>query len=245
MRRFFVDKGAINDSTATISGEAFRHMTRVLRLKAGTKILLADGEGHEYSGLIKLIEPDRLFVDILEVKQSPDMAGPRITLCQGVPKGDKMELILQKCTELGVAKFIPFLSERTVVRLSSDQQPQRLVRWQRVIKEAARQSEQVHIPTISAILNFAEAVADVKEEAKFLFWEGEVACRLKDALATMDRPADIAVMVGPEGGFTSEEVLLAKSHGFIPVSLGKRILRTETAGIAIAAILQFYWGELG
>lgn len=245
MRRFFLGKEAFHGNTALVTGEAFRHMARVLRLKPGTPVILADGEGNEYSGLIKLIEKDRLLVDIEDSRPAPAGEGPRITLCQGVPKGDKMEHILQKCTELGVSAFVPFLSRRTVVRLSPDQYQARLNRWQRVVLEAARQSQCPLVPPVSAISPFAEMVANARQEVKLLLWEEETANRLKTTLADLPQPASIALVVGPEGGLSPEEAQLATSHGFIPVSLGKRILRTETAGPTVAAILQFYWGDLG
>lgn len=246
MRRFVVDKGTIVGDEAVIHGYLHRHMVKVLRLKPGASVLLTDGEGGEYYGAIQSI--DAMSLQILIEKKSLAAAhdpGPRITLYQGLPKGDKLEYVLQKCTELGAAEIVPFTAARSVVKLRAERGADRVARWQKIVTEAARQSQQATVPRISLADSLADVVQQSHHSVKLLLWEEEQATRLKETLARQSIPESIAVLVGPEGGITPEEAATAVSAGFIPVSLGKRILRTETAGIVIVSILQFYWGDIG
>lgn len=245
MRRFFVSKGALADDTVTIDGDLFRHLAKVLRLKNGSRLLLADGGGVECSGRISQIGKEQLTVSIEERKQlTVTEAGPLITLYQGVAKGDRMELILQKCTELGVAAVVPLLTSRSIPRLG-ERGSDRLDRWRRIAQEAARQSKRPAIPHIAEISGFAEAINQAEQPLKLLLWEEERTNRLKPLLAAIPSPPSIALLVGPEGGLSAEEADIALAAGFVPITLGQRILRTETAGLAMLAILQFYWGDLG
>lgn len=245
MRRFFVSKGVLADDTVTINGDLFRHLAKVLRLKSGSRLLLADGAGVECSGRISQIGKEQLTVAIEERKlQTVTEAGPLITLYQGVVKGDRMELILQKCTELGVAEVVPLLTSRSIPRLA-ERGSDRLDRWRRIAQEAARQSKRPAIPRIAEITGFAEALNQAEQPLKLLLWEEERTNRLKPLLAATPPPPSIALLVGPEGGLSAVEAELAIAAGFVPITLGQRILRTETAGLAMLAILQFYWGDLG
>lgn len=246
MRRFFLPRDAICDGTATVSGDLFRHMVRVLRLKRGTRVLLADGAGGEYAGRIERIGRERLTINIEEERaEGTAERTPRITLFQGLPKGSKMELILQKCSELGVAELVPYVSGRTVPRLPPGREEERLRRWRRIAGESARQSNRSSIPRVAGIREFSEAVRSADEPVKLLLWEGETANGLRAVVAGIPAPESVAVLIGPEGGLSAEEAGEAMANGFIPVTLGRRILRTETAGIAVLAILQFLWGDLG
>ena len=246
MRRFFVPPEVFADGCATISGDLFRHMVKVLRLKPGTGVLLADGRGTEFTGIIDSVGKENLVVTIQESRvAAPDAAVPRITLFQGLPKGDKLEFILQKTTELGVAEVIPFAAARSVSRIRKGEEAEKVVRWQRIVQEAARQSGRSSVPQVSLAGSMAEVVNMSGQAVKFLLWEGENVNRLKDTLAGLAKPEAIALIVGPEGGLTAEEAAIATDNGFIPVSLGPRIVRTETAGLAMMAILQFYWGDMG
>lgn len=246
MRRFFVPPETIADGRAVITGDLFRHMAKVLRLKPGTRVLLADGSGTEFAGIIDSVGKDDLVVTIQEsCVVAPAAAVPRITLFQGLPKGDKLEFILQKATELGVAEVIPFAAARSVSRIRKGEEADKVVRWQRIVQEAARQSGRSSVPQVALAGSLAEVVNMSGHAVKFLLWEGEKVNRLKDKLAELAQPETIALIVGPEGGLSAEEAALATDGGFIPVSLGPRIVRTETAGLVMMAILQFYWGDIG
>jgi 16S rRNA (uracil1498-N3)-methyltransferase len=246
LRRFIIPPQAVSDDTVIITGDLFHHMVHVLRLKKGARIHLADASGHDYTGIISGVAGESITVTLEETRTAPATeSGPRITLYQGITKGDKLELILQKCTELGVAGIVPFMAARSVAKVPSGRLKEKLERWQRIVREAARQSNRSSVPDISFAGDLAEAVRMAEDPVKLLLWEEEQAGRLKKVLADLPRPERIAVIVGPEGGLTAEEVASAVKCGFIPVSMGKRIVRTETAGLAIVAILQFYWGDMG
>jgi 16S rRNA (uracil1498-N3)-methyltransferase len=246
MRRFFVPPEAVADGCATISGDLFQHMAKVLRLKPGAGVLLADGNGTEFAGVIDRVGKDHLIVTIKETCiTAPVGAVPRITLFQGLPKGDKLEFILQKTTELGVAEVIAFAAARSVAQVRKGEEAGKIVRWQRIAQEAARQSRRSSVPQVSLAGSMAEVVNISGHEVKFLLWEGEKVNRLRDTLAELPKPEAIALIVGPEGGLSAEEAATATGGGFIPVSLGPRIVRTETAGLVMMAILQFYWGDIG
>lgn len=245
MRRFFVPPASIADGRAVISGDLFRHMAKVLRLKPGSRVLLADGSGTEFAGVIDSVGKEDLVVTIRESCVVAPSAVPRITLFQGLPKGDKLDFILQKSTELGVAEVIPFAAARSVSRIRKGEEADKVVRWQRIVQEAARQSGRSSVPQVALAGSLAEVVNISGHAVKLLLWEGEKVNRLKDKLAELAQPETIALIVGPEGGLSAEEAALATDGGFIPVSLGPRIVRTETAGLVMMAILQFYWGDIG
>lgn len=245
MRRFFVPSGSLDGQTVTIDGELHHHMIRVLRLKAGTRVLLADGKG-ESRGTIDHVGKESLTI-VLEGETLPveTGTGPAITLYQGLPKGDKLELILQKGTELGATAIVPFQASRSVSRVGAAQSDNKLERWQRIADEAARQSQRASLPRISFAGSFGEMLRSANQSLKLLLWEEEQETLLRTVLAGRTAPESVAVIVGPEGGLSGEEARQARDSGFIPVSLGSRILRTETAGLAILSILQFHWGDLG
>lgn len=246
MRRFMAPGADLTVESVRVEGDLFRHMVKVLRLKIDTRVILADGRGAECAGIIREIGRDHLTVAVEERRAAvPSVGSPRITLIQGLPKGEKMELILQKGTELGVNEVIPFQADRSVSRIPADRQDERLRRWQRIAAEAARQAGRPDIPAVRLAGGMNEAIRDAGHDLRLLLWEEERSTTLKGAMAGRPRPESIAVIVGPEGGLTAEEAETARNSGFIPVTLGRRILRTETAGIALVAILQYLYGDLG
>jgi 16S rRNA (uracil1498-N3)-methyltransferase len=246
VRRFFVPPEALGEGSVTIAGELFRHMVKVLRLKIGDPVLLADGKSHEFAGTIRTIGKESLVVTLLEASGAPAFdKGPAITLYQGLPKGDKMDLIIQKATELGIAEIVPFRATRSVPRLRKGEEEGKLARWQRIAREAARQSGRASIPGVAVVGDLGDVLRRADHSVKFLLWEEERDNRLKEILAGLSAPETVALIVGPEGGLSAEEAARARECGFIPVSLGKRIVRTETASLVMLAILQFYWGDLG
>jgi 16S rRNA (uracil1498-N3)-methyltransferase len=231
-----------------VTGELYRHMARVLRLKAGSAVTLTDAGGGLLSGVIGEVGAKSLTVLIGARESAPEAEkeqGPRITLYQGLPKGEKLDLILQKCTELGVFQLVTFDAVRSIVKLRGERSAGRLERCEKIAREAARQSGRRLAPRVSLGGSLDVVLREANQEVKLLLWEGERTTRLKDVFEAQPSPESVAIVVGPEGGLTNEEVEQAVAAGFTPVSLGRRILRTETAGLAMLAILQFHYGDMG
>jgi 16S rRNA (uracil1498-N3)-methyltransferase len=233
----------IRDGYASFNGDLFNHMVRVLRLGTGDDVTLVDEAGREHQGIIDQVSREWVAVRIEAIRQAPATGdhGALITICQALPKGEKIDLILQKGTELGVHDFSLFCGRRSVARVRGDQLAAKLERWQRIAAEAARQCNRCSVPAVSWSPSAAEAAGSTSQELRLLLWEGERKQSLKSALADRGRPASVIVAVGPEGGFDPLEVQQFLAQGYLPVSLGSRILRTETATIAISAILQYIW----
>jgi len=246
MRRFFVPPEFLQHSSGKVTGDLCRHIATVLRLKKGDAVRLADGKGHEAVATITVVEPDCLHVD-LEPCAAVAVNGsyPHITIYQGLPKGDKIDLILQKCTELGAARIVPFMADRSVTRLAGERLEKRLARWQKITIEAARQSGRETVPQVGFAADMAEVLRDDDSSLRLILWEDETDLGLRRLLETTARPEKVGVIIGPEGGLTVAETDLAGAAGYRPVTLGRRILRTETAGLAVLAILQYLWGDLG
>ncbi len=221
-------------------------MAKALRLQPGDTVILCDGTGGEYTSAIRTLGSNSLTMEIIENRTAlSSLQTPQITLIQGFPKGDKFDLIVQKATELGVSAIVAFPAARSVVRIAQDQAEKRLARWRKIASEAARQSERSSVPVITLAENLSAVLHGVNQTVRFLLKEREREQRLREALAECGEPGSIAIIVGPEGGFTVEESSMALSHAFLPISLGPRILRTETAGLAMLAILQYQWGDMG
>lgn len=236
----------MDGESATIGGELYRHMARVLRLKAGAAVALTDDAGRRLTGIIQEVGAKTLTVRIDVRESAPEPAeGLRVTLYQGLPKGEKLDLILQKCTELGVSEVVTFDAARSVVKLSGERGTNRLERCERIVQEAARQCGRRLPPRVALGGGLETVLREARQEVKLLLWEDERTVGLREAFAGVKAPGSVAVVVGPEGGLTPEEVGQARAQGFRSVSLGRRILRTETAGLAMLAILQFHWGDLG
>ena len=221
-------------------------MARVLRLKGGSEVTLTDAGGAHLSGVIEEVGAKSLTVRItsreseLETEQAL-----RVTLYQGLPKGEKLDLILQKCTELGAAELVTFDAARSVVKLRGERSAGRLARSERIVLEAARQSGRRLAPKVTIGGTLDAVLRDARQTVKLLLWEGEQTTRLRGIFEAHPPPESVGIVVGPEGGLTTQEVEQAMAYGFTPVTLGRRILRTETAGLAMLSILQFYWGDMG
>lgn len=237
-----LEVGAVCD----LPGEDRRYVKSVLRFRKNDHLVLFDGSGFEYQALIREAGSDRLAVEILK-KDFIQNEIFRITLCQALPKSGKMDFIVQKATELGVDRIIPFHSVRSVLRLSGDKRVQKVARWRKIAIEAARQSGRVDVPKIGECVDFQEMIQSARQSPlRIIFWEEETRLGIRKALRTS--PADAAenmcVAVGPEGGFSKEEIGLAIEAGFQSVSLGRHILRVETAVLAILSIIQYEKGSL-
>ena len=231
MRRFFCE--TITQGTATITGDDAHHISRVLRMKAGDALSLCDGAGNEYDAVITSISQDAVSCTVGERHASEAESPVRVTLFQCLPKTGKMELIVQKCTELGVFAVAPVVSARCVVVPGKDYDKKR-ERYNRVALEAAKQSRRGMIPSVLPLVELKKI--DVQSFDLFLVaYEDETAVSLKQALRGANAPASIALLIGPEGGLEEGEVASLVAAGAKSVSLGKRILRTETAGMAMLA----------
>jgi len=246
--RIFIDKlPAQETGTAlTLSGDEGRYLSRVLRLSVGECVTLCTDGGLEYECTIKEVRGKTACLSIDSICRVERESPLDITLCQALPKGKKMDLILQKGTELGVRRFVPFISSRSVSRPEGG--TGKSSRWSKIVLEAARQCGRNFIPPVDTSLSFEgmlEEFASAKYDSalKLVPWEGEETVGIK-SLAGKD-VSEVVLLIGPEGGFSEEEVARAGDAGFKPVTLGKRLLRTETAGLATVSMLQYLWGDMG
>jgi len=245
-RRFMISSRCINNGSAALDGDLFRHIVRVLRLSPGDRLTLVDEKGSEHDGVIDHVARELVTVKITRSNHDPaqEGSGLRITVCQALPKGEKIDLILQKGTELGAHDFWLFGGSRSVARVREEQLGGKLERWNRIAAEAARQCGRRTVPAVQWYPAAFEAAAAATHDLRLILWEDERTRRLKDTLAGIPAPGSVIVSIGPEGGFDPLETGLFVRHGFQSVSLGSRILRTETAAIAIVAILQYTCGDI-
>jgi 16S rRNA (uracil1498-N3)-methyltransferase len=235
MRRLFVEGPLSAGANVTLDGATARRVASVLRLRAGDELTLFDGSGVEARASLVAIAPSRVEARVVSVAPGLREPAVRLTLYQSVVKGERFEWLVEKGTELGVARFVPLLSRRAVVRPGEGG---KLDRWRRIAIEAAEQCGRAVVPEVSAPLRLEEALASLEGTA-LMPYEGERATGIAAALRSVaggGRPASLALIVGPEGGFEPDEVRLALSAGARPVSLGPRILRSETAGVVAAAL---------
>ena len=236
--RFFIAPSQISGSRISITEEDVRHIAAVLRMKTGDALLLCDGQGAEYQVTIAEISKSEIKTEIVSQRRR-EITAPRITLGQGLPKSDKMDWIVQKATELGVANIVPLATERTIVKIRDEEK--RISRWQKIAREAAMQSNRVDIPAIGQVVSFKDFLRIQNSEPRTLLllpWE-EGTTPIKGVLRGNQDITRIVVLIGPEGGFSSVEASLAREKGFHAVSLGPNILRTETAAIAVLSMIGY------
>lgn len=238
MPKFFFHKNDISRGQIQLFGEDEKHIKTVLRAREGEEITLCDGEGMDYQCRIASLERGVL-LDILSKEVCETEPKTKITLYQGLPKADKMELIIQKCVELGVDRIVAVSTERAIVKLDK-KEAKKLERWQKIAEAAAKQSGRGKIPEIGQqVLKFKEAVAEAKElDGAIIPYEREQETGIRQFVQKF-KGESVGVFIGPEGGFADEEIALAQENGITPITLGKRILRTETAGMTTAAILLY------
>lgn len=239
MHRFFIDKANIDGDHARIFGEDVDHIAKVLRLKEGDELRLCDGECREWSARIVSIGKKAVLAELISFVEVNTEPVCRVTLYQGVPKTGKFETVVQKGVELGVVAFVPFNCERAVAK-PWNAEDNRHSRYARVAMEAAKQSRRGIVPSVEPPISFNELCErSGRHELTLLLWEEEKERSLKDALRASPTAKDIAVIVGPEGGISKEEAKALSDCGAVSVSLGGRILRTETAGPAAAAMILY------
>jgi len=290
MERFYIQPEAFGEMEARISGDELKHLKNVLRLKAGDRVEVFDGMGKGYTGRLAEVSQAEALVTleapVLDIRESP----LRICLAQGIPKGDRMDWIVQKATELGVRTVIPLELSRCTVRLEGDKKRRdKTSRWQKIAAEAARQCGRLRVPEVMLPMDLHEFLEQIKQSDLLLIpWEeggtplkqyfaevsfpyttqtaaainATVAASVSsasDAASISDNPAAISaavaaaagdqsriyIMIGPEGGMTAEEVEAGRAAGGKALTLGPRILRTDTAGLMLLSVLQYHWGDAG
>ncbi len=247
MQRFFVEPYQIEEDEHRIhiTGKDVKHIRNVLRMKTGEELWISDGGEKEYHCTIEAVEEEEVLLHILYAQEPEYELPSRIYLFQGLPKADKMELIIQKAVELGAFEIIPVETKRCVVKLDAKKADKKILRWQQIAESAAKQSKRMLIPTVRSVMTFQEAVSYAKE-LDIILIPYELAKGMKETkeiLRSLKPGQSIGIFIGPEGGFEEQEVKDAVSAGASPITLGRRILRTETAGLAILSVLMFQLEE--
>jgi 16S rRNA (uracil1498-N3)-methyltransferase len=239
--RFFVSAESMQESHVEITGDTFHHLRNVLRVKPGQTLTLMDGRGNCCN--VELVAAHRQYATgkIINRWQEKNQALP-ITLIQSLPKGDKFDLILQKGTEMGVSCFQPITTEHSIPKqLTASRLSKREQRWRRIVNEAARQSRRSFLPEVAPLLSLKDIIHESGNNLKLVLWEAGASPLVK--VLPDKRPEGVSLLIGPEGGFSAQEIDTAVAAGFHAVHLGPRILRTETAGLAATPVLQYLYGD--
>lgn len=242
MNRFFGKSENIFSDYIIIDGADVNHIKNVLRMKIGEEVMVSGGNNTDYHCRISEISDDEIRLSIVERLESDKELPARIHIFQGLPKSDKMELIIQKCVELGVYEIIPVSMKRCVVKLDDKKASSKIARWQAISESAAKQSGRSIIPCVRNVMSYKEALnyAFTMDYTIVPYELAEGMEATKAALANIKPGMDVAVFIGPEGGFDVSEIAEAGEKGMVPISLGKRILRTETAGLAVMSIIMYH-----
>ena len=242
--RIYSPNALENKSTCELGPDNLKYLKQVMRLKQGDKIHVFDGFGHEFEAVIKDFSPKTVFITLGKKIPQVDKA-IRITLAQAIPKAGKMDTIVKSAAELGADVIIPFDATRSVSRIASEKSSLKVARWQKIAGEAARCCHSSHIAKVSEVSSFADMLTLASDDAlRLIFWEEESQKTIKDMLTNdaFTATQDFFIVIGPEGGFSKDEVAMAKENGFVSVSLGKQILKVETAAVAILSIIQYEKG---
>lgn len=233
MIRFFIEN--ISDNNYTLKGEDAHHAIKSLRVKIGENIILCDKNSFEHICKVEKISKDEVLLSVIKSQKNTSESNIKITLYQALPKNDKMDLIVQKSIELGVFKIVPIETSRCISKPSEKSISKKIERWQKIAKEAAKQSGRGIIPNISSPLKLDEAISKIKDYDKSLVFYENGGEKIKNSLKTYDK--NISIFIGPEGGFETEEIDKLKSFGATISTLGTRILRTETASLAAISVI--------
>lgn len=242
MQHFFVTPSQVGETDIYIEGSDVNHMKNVLRMRYKEELTVSDGNNLTYRCAVERYEEGRAVLKILERRQSDTELSSRIYLFQGLPKQDKMELIVQKAVELGVYRIIPVSTGRCVVRLDEKKAAKKTKRWQQIAESAAKQAGRGYIPEVAPVSSYQEALMQAEKLDVILIpYELERGMHETREIIEEIRPGQsVAVFIGPEGGFEKEEVEQALGYGARAVTLGRRILRTETAGLTVLSVLMFH-----
>jgi 16S rRNA (uracil1498-N3)-methyltransferase len=245
MARFYVPQPRLERGMLKVEGEEVKHIRKVLRLTEGDEITVFDGLGKEFEGTIVEERLSSVVIRVKSVSSSKRDSPLEVTLAQSLLKGEKMDYLIQKATELGVKEIIPFLSSRSVPLLEKSKRLKRHHRWERIAIEASKQCGRGVVPRIEFLQDYSEMLPKASPNAlRLILWERE-GIRLKEILERSKEKKKIFFVIGPEGGLSQGEVDEAKEAGFIAVTLGRRILRAETASLCFLSILQYEQGDIG
>lgn len=242
MQHFFVTPDQVRGESVYIEGSDVNHMKNVLRMKQGEEVEISDGNNHRYCCHIESFEADSIVLQIQEELKIDTELPSRIYLFQGIPKSDKMELIIQKAVELGVYEVIPVVTKRAVVKLDEKKAQKKVSRWREIARSAAKQSGRGILPEVGEVMNYREALERAADlDVVLIPYELAEGMEATKAAIEAIRPGQsIGIFIGPEGGFEKEEVELALQSGAKEITLGRRILRTETAGLTTLSILMYH-----
>lgn len=242
MYRFFVEPAQVGEKEIIITGSDVNHIKNVLRMKPGETILISSGESLEYTCYIRELKEEEIIAHIMYVQESGYELPSRLYLFQGLPKSDKMELIIQKAVELGVHEIIPVASKRAVVKLDARKEEKKRTRWQAISESAAKQSKRMYVPEVKKVMSFSQAV-DYAGQLDVVLVPYELAKGMgetREIIGKIKKGQSVGIFIGPEGGFEETEVEMAvEKANAKAITLGKRILRTETAGLTVLSILMF------
>ena len=242
MPRFFVGTDQISDKDIVITGTDVNHIRNVLRMTPGEEVTVSDGQGMDYFCRIAELTKEEVRLDIVDSWHSFVELPAKIYLLQGLPKADKMELIIQKAVELGVYEIVPVATKRAVVKLDPKKEEKKRLRWQSIAESAAKQSGRGIVPEVLPVMKWKEALEYARQlDVKMIPYEKAAGINAtKQLIASVSFGQSVGIFIGPEGGFEEAEVEAAKEIGAVPVTLGRRILRTETAGMTILSILMYH-----
>jgi len=246
MHRFYVEQDLIRDNYISIIGSDVNHIKNVLRLRQGDEIVICNGQGKDYYCIINRVSDNEIVAKIDAVRDTEAELKSRIVLFQGLPKKDKFELIIQKAVELGAAEIVPVMTGRVVVKLEDKKKEEKkMQRWQAIAMEAAKQSGRGIIPAVRPVHSFFDAVKALSRmELALIPYEKATDINItRELLGKIANYSQIGVFIGPEGGFEADEIRLAIEHNIRPITLGRRILRTETAGLAILSMMMLMLEE--
>jgi 16S rRNA (uracil1498-N3)-methyltransferase len=247
MHRFYVNQNQITDQAIRITGPDVNHIKNVLRMKQGEEIIICNGQGKDCYCIIDRVSEDEIIALVQTVKATEAELGTRITLFQGLPKSDKMELIIQKAVELGVYEIVPVMTKRVIVKLDDKKkEAKKLERWQAIAEGAAKQSGRGIIPIIKPVQTYAQAIdyAITFDKNMIPYENAKGMQHTREIMNGLSKHKTVGVFIGPEGGFEEAEIERAKQAGIDPITLGKRILRTETAGLAVLAMMVLVLDEV-
>jgi 16S rRNA (uracil1498-N3)-methyltransferase len=243
MPRIYIPPERIGGEEISLQSREARYILAVLRLGPGDEVTVFDGEGREYRTALFDDYEGGVYLSIQE-ELNPERESPvRITLGQGLLKGEKMKFVIQKATELGVDRIIPIVSSRSIPLVEGERETLRIERWRRIAQEAAKQCGRTVVPEVAPIHELGDFLSE-GEGTRIILWEGEPT-PLREVLEKIDPKGGITLLIGPEGGFSEEEVATAQGSGFLVAGLGQRILRAETASLSVLSILQHRFGDLG
>lgn len=246
MHRFYITTDAISGNEATLTGQDAKHLATVLRLKPGDRVELVDGKGTKAKAEIRSVSPQIASLTIVEKSEAISESPVHITIAQGMLKDKKMDMLIRHLTELGICEWLPFFSSRSIPKPDAKRLKSRLERWNRISREALKQCGRSMVPVIGEPLQFVDLLArGAAFDERIAFWENATA-PIGDVPRQNLKPIKrVIVLIGPEGGFSEDEIEAAKNNGFDSYSLGPRILRAETASITSAALVQHFFGDLG